>query len=182
MMDPAVKTALAFCVLLAGICAAMLFRRDPGGAPTASNAAELLLIRQQTAALSSGLPLNQSGRSPAWQSPTGASASSRAATVLTPSDHREPPPQLADSYPQVDRPASSRWGKSMEMVLPMATPTDEATRLHKIVDGDTLAALAERYLGSADRAREIFEANRSVLTDPELLPIGVELTIPPRNK
>ncbi len=29
MMDPVVKTALALCVLLSGVCAALLFRRDP---------------------------------------------------------------------------------------------------------------------------------------------------------
>ena len=41
------------------------------------------------------------------------------------------------------------------------------------------AALAERYLGPASRAGEIFAANRDVLFDPKLLPIGVELKIPP---
>jgi len=54
--------------------------------------------------------------------------------------------------------------------------------IHEIVDGDTLEALAERYLGRADRALEIFEANRDVLEDPQLLPIGQELRIPPRGK
>jgi len=36
-------------------------------------------------------------------------------------------------------------------------------------------------LGSANRAMEIFETNREVLTDPELLPIGTELKIPARS-
>jgi nucleoid-associated protein YgaU len=58
--------------------------------------------------------------------------------------------------------------------------TDKTTQNHRIVDGDTLAELAERYLGSAARAKEIFEANRNVLSDPALLPIGVELKIPPK--
>lgn len=49
---------------------------------------------------------------------------------------------------------------------------------HKIVDGDTLEKLAERYLGSADRYMEIYEANRFLLPGPEVLPIGVELKIP----
>ena len=105
----------------------------------------------------------------------------RAATVVTPSGRQEPPPPLAESYPQADRPASSRWGTSMDMLLPAATPADETMRSHKIVDGDTLAALAQRYLGSAARAEEIFKANRDVLDDPELLPIGAELKIPPRG-
>jgi nucleoid-associated protein YgaU len=53
--------------------------------------------------------------------------------------------------------------------------------VHAIVNGDTLEALAERYLGRADRAGEIFEANRTRLQDPEILPIGMKLTIPRRE-
>jgi hypothetical protein len=58
----------------------------------------------------------------------------------------------------------------------------ERVRTHKIVDGDTLTALADRYLGSPDRYLEIYEANRDQLPTPELLPIGIELTIPPRRR
>jgi len=49
---------------------------------------------------------------------------------------------------------------------------------HTIVDGDTLPRLAERYLGDAQRADEIFEANRQRLPSPQLLPIGVKIVIP----
>jgi nucleoid-associated protein YgaU len=55
-------------------------------------------------------------------------------------------------------------------------------RTHRIADGDSLVTLAERYLGSPDRALEIFEANRDVLSHPQLLPIGTELKIPPQNR
>lgn len=50
--------------------------------------------------------------------------------------------------------------------------------LHTVRDGDTLARLAQRYLGSAARAGEILSANRAVLASPDPLPIGVELKIP----
>ena len=60
------------------------------------------------------------------------------------------------------------------------TPGPPATgQRHKIVDGDTLASLAERYLGSKTAADAIFQANRDVLSNPEMLPIGVELKLPP---
>ncbi len=65
----------------------------------------------------------------------------------------------------------------LDMMPTVARPAD-GPQVHKIVDGDTLADLAARYLGSAARAMEIFQANRDVLADPELLPIGVELKIP----
>ena len=60
--------------------------------------------------------------------------------------------------------------------------TPAAPRIHKVADGDTLARLAARYLGSSDRYGEIFAANRGVLSTPDLLPIGVELVIPPRQR
>lgn len=51
-------------------------------------------------------------------------------------------------------------------------------RTHFVVDGDSLAKLADRYLDDATLADEIFRLNRDVLSDPEVLPIGVELRIP----
>lgn len=51
-------------------------------------------------------------------------------------------------------------------------------RRHRIVDGDTLARLAERYWGDAKLADSLFEANRAVLPSPDPLPLGVTITIP----
>lgn len=53
-----------------------------------------------------------------------------------------------------------------------------ASRKHRLRDGDTLAKLAEHYYGDASRGTEIYDANRSVLNSPDLLPIGVEIYIP----
>lgn len=54
-------------------------------------------------------------------------------------------------------------------------------RIHILVDGDSLAKLADRYLDDPELSDEIFRLNRDVLDDPELLPIGVELRIPDRQ-
>ena len=51
-------------------------------------------------------------------------------------------------------------------------------RVRLVVDGDRLKSLAKRYLGSASRYLEIYEANRDVLASPDLLPIGTKLKIP----
>jgi hypothetical protein len=61
-----------------------------------------------------------------------------------------------------------------------ATAGDDEPRTHTVVDGDSLARLAGLYLDDPRRGGEIFEANRGVLSDPELLPIGAELVIPSR--
>lgn len=54
-----------------------------------------------------------------------------------------------------------------------------APRTHRVQNGDTLSDLAARYLGSSERFWEIFTANRDRLRTPDLLPIGLELRIPP---
>jgi nucleoid-associated protein YgaU len=70
-----------------------------------------------------------------------------------------------------------------ERLFPLPMPHDVANdaRTHIVVDGDSLAKLAGRYLDDPRRAAEIYEHNRHLLNDPELLPIGVELMIPPRR-
>jgi nucleoid-associated protein YgaU len=87
---------------------------------------------------------------------------------------QELPPPLAAKYPESNAPASASWGRSMEKMLPLP----ETATTHRVVDGDTLDGLAQRYLGSPARAQELFDANRDVLSDPRLLPIGAELKIP----
>jgi nucleoid-associated protein YgaU len=65
-----------------------------------------------------------------------------------------------------------------------ALDRDEPTadrRTHIVVDGDSLERLAGRYLDDPTRAAEIYDANRELLADPNLLPIGVELVIPNRG-
>lgn len=64
---------------------------------------------------------------------------------------------------------------------PGAAPVD-ILRTHVVIDGDTLVRLADRYLDDANRASEIYRLNRDVLSNPELLPIGVELRIPARER
>jgi nucleoid-associated protein YgaU len=101
---------------------------------------------------------------------------------VTPIDSHDPPPSLADTYPELPIGGSTRWGTSMQTLMPVTFPREDTPATHKIVDGDTLAGLAERFLKSASRAAEIFEANRDVLAAPEPLPIGVELKIPRHEK
>ncbi len=83
-------------------------------------------------------------------------------------------PPIVRSLPRAESPPSAAI---VARRPPIDAPRVEPQR-HKIRDGDTLSSLAERYLGDARRAVEIFEANREVLTDPDLLPLGKYLTIP----
>ena len=49
---------------------------------------------------------------------------------------------------------------------------------HVVVKGDTLYGLARLYYGDASRWKDIYDANRGVLPDPNQLRVGRELVIP----
>ena len=71
MMDPAVKTALAFCVLLAGVCAAMLFPHDrPRLVFSSPDIEEDLLLRYRVTA---PVPSKRSRDAGHWASASGRS-------------------------------------------------------------------------------------------------------------
>jgi nucleoid-associated protein YgaU len=61
-----------------------------------------------------------------------------------------------------------------------ASGIGEGTRMHIIIDGDSLERLANRYLGDPRRGHDIYEMNRELLSNPDLLPIGAELKSPDR--
>ena len=183
-MDQRARIVAATGVLLGGLLLALCFRHPTGRVETPiPGSSDRLVLRKGAAPgpVSSateagyGEAAGQTGSSPpSPQDPRDASPA-----VLKPMESGTPPPDLAKSYPAAGRPETSRWGVSMGLMLPeTARPS---TQTHRIVDGDTLAALAQRYLGSADRAMEIFDANAGLLSDPQLLPIGVELKLPPRE-
>ncbi len=52
---------------------------------------------------------------------------------------------------------------------------------HVVGEGTTLWAVAEKYLGDGSRYMEIFEANRPMLKDPNVLTVGQKLKIPQRR-
>ncbi|MBU3031532.1 peptidoglycan-binding protein LysM [Paracoccus marinaquae] len=49
---------------------------------------------------------------------------------------------------------------------------------HTVQKGDTLSAIAKKYLGSANRYPAVFEANRPMLSDPDKIYPGQVLRIP----
>jgi len=162
-MDQRLRVAVALAVLAAGVALALVFGR-PGrreDAPRPSGGGQLVL-RKPIAVPAAPATLGPS------QGPV----------AIKPPDTDAPSSDPVPLRLSGDPAATSRWGVSLGTPLPDGGHPAET---HKIVDGDTLAALAERYLGSASRAMEIYEANRGVLASPQLLPIGVELKLPPRQ-
>jgi len=52
---------------------------------------------------------------------------------------------------------------------------------HTVVAGDSLSKLAEQYLGDRTKWSVIYEANKDKLSNPSLIYVGQELTIPGRD-
>jgi hypothetical protein len=183
MNDPAVKVALASSILLSGILAAVAFRPDPAASnPAGHSLSELMALRNRRLPEKqvSAPKVNEVKDNAACSAPVQTSAadsSPRIPKVLAPLDNPPPIPAFSSKYPGDGPVSAGGWGMPLDPPQEEKQP-DKGPHVHKIVDGDTLAALAERYLGSPSRAMEIFEINRNVLNDPELLPIGAELKIP----
>jgi len=53
-----------------------------------------------------------------------------------------------------------------------------AEQVHEVKKGDTLWKIAERYYGDGSLYMKIFEANRNILKDPNLIKVGQKLRIP----
>jgi len=64
---------------------------------------------------------------------------------------------------------------------PVAPPTPavpaEAT-IYEVKPGDTLGAIAQRFYGKASLYPKIFEANKDILSNPDLIKVGQKLKIP----
>ena len=54
----------------------------------------------------------------------------------------------------------------------------EVRQWHVVQKGETLSTIAERYYGDADLYPKIFDANRELIEDPNVIRIGQKLRIP----
>ena len=52
---------------------------------------------------------------------------------------------------------------------------------HTVVSGDTLGKIAKNCLGNASLYPKIFEANKDILDNPDMIKVGQKLTIPNRG-
>ena len=76
---------------------------------------------------------------------------------------------------KVDKPAEPEPAPAAP---PTPAPAPAAERYHEVVSGDTLGHIAQKYYGKASAYMKIFEANRDILDDPNLIKPGQRLRIP----
>lgn len=148
---------------------------------------------------SAGLSLNSTPSNSAGMSPVGSAqgrATSPTASIQSPfvntgtglagdasNGRRTVMPTLhagsgaASAPAHADAARSQTFGSEAPPLGPTRSKNPDALR-HKVRDGDTLPSLAAAYYGDAARYGAIFEANRDVLSSPDVLTIGSYLVIP----
>jgi nucleoid-associated protein YgaU len=89
-----------------------------------------------------------------------------------------PPPPLLDSQaPPPGQPVAVEAPRPSVYGEPAATAAPPAT--YVVRDGDDLTGIAIRFYGHPAAAASVWTANRDVIPDPALLPIGLRLRMPP---
>ncbi|MCE2725740.1 MAG: LysM peptidoglycan-binding domain-containing protein [Planctomycetaceae bacterium] len=89
-----------------------------------------------------------------------------------------PPPPLLDAHRPP--PLAAGWTAREVGPPPVAEmPAAVVPQTYVIRDGDDLTGIATRFYGHASAATAIWAANRDALPDPNVLPIGAAITLPP---
>ncbi|MBC8202901.1 MAG: LysM peptidoglycan-binding domain-containing protein [Planctomycetes bacterium] len=87
----------------------------------------------------------------------------------------------------IDDPRTIQLGRTLRIPEMKATPSSpvvanpdipENVTTHVIRDGETLSDIASDYLGSPHKWMQIWEANKSRLSNPDRLKVGVSIVIP----
>ncbi len=74
--------------------------------------------------------------------------------------------------------AGNVQGVEKVMAVTVKTPDEPQVEYYEIVSGDTLSGIAKKYYGDAMQYPRLFEANREVIKDPDLIYPGQKIRIP----
>jgi nucleoid-associated protein YgaU len=69
-------------------------------------------------------------------------------------------------------------GWESDVLVDVDVERQDVRGYHTVLKGDTLASIAEQYLGSAAREMAVFDANRDRMNDPDQIFPGQQLLIP----
>jgi nucleoid-associated protein YgaU len=87
---------------------------------------------------------------------------------------------------KVEKPAGSKpdfsnvrsGGSSTAPAAPPPATTIGSGKTYVVVKGDSLSIIAKREYGDANKWRTIYEANKDLINDPDLIYPGQQLKIP----
>jgi nucleoid-associated protein YgaU len=72
----------------------------------------------------------------------------------------------------------SSWQSEVEVNI--GVQKSDVYGYYTVQAGDTLSKLAKAHLGDAKRYMEIFNLNKSILKDPDMIKVGQKLQLPPK--
>ena len=181
-------------ILIMGLVAAWPFRlRETVRAPVRSNDDYSIRLKLPFALPLQVAPIMES--SPAWELNETKSATMSKQVLVQPElhvadhlDRDQPPPPFAPNYQSILE-TENEFGspivqphKSENGIFSEDDENENNPHRYRIRDGDTLQSIAKKFLGDEARFAEIFELNEQRLPydNPDLLPVGREILIPPR--
>jgi nucleoid-associated protein YgaU len=74
-----------------------------------------------------------------------------------------------------------KGGSSSTSPAPERAPVDASVMEYRVVKGDSLSKIAQRIYGDAQAWRGIYDANRDVIDDPDLIHPGQVLKVPKKE-
>jgi nucleoid-associated protein YgaU len=172
-------------------------RAGPGSAPTPAPALSAAASPQASPAATDKAVSPQASATPAAK-PAAAKASPTAVAKSDANPKASPTPVMKatatpkpkptakpKASPTVDRPdptpePSPTSGPDQPPVA--AAPPVPAPQTYTVQHGDTLPSIADQVYGDADRWTAIYDANRATVgDDPNVIQVGTQLTIPPKE-
>jgi len=76
------------------------------------------------------------------------------------------------------KPDFSNVTSGSSSTAPAPAPAKPAARTYTVVAGDNLSKIAKNFYGDANKWKKIFEANRDIIKNPDLIKPGQTLKIP----
>jgi nucleoid-associated protein YgaU len=83
-----------------------------------------------------------------------------------------------DDGPPESKPDFSNVTSGGSSTAPAPTGTIGSGKTYVVVKGDSLSKIAKREYGDANKWRTIYEANKDLINDPDLIYPGQELKVP----
>ena len=86
---------------------------------------------------------------------------------------------MADSQKPGEEPDFSAVESSASSTAPiLQSTTDQTYQTYTVISGDNLSKISKHFYGEANHWRRIFDANRDILDDPDMIQPGQTLKIP----
>ena len=78
-------------------------------------------------------------------------------------------------------PKAADFSNVSSQVTSSAPIAPSSAQSYTVVAGDNLSKIAKHFYGSANHWREIYEANKATIKNPDLIHPGQVLVIPPKS-